>query len=41
MSDLHLWIPESRLYTYPDLMIVPTLLVYAEGRRDTITNPLI
>lgn len=41
MSDLRLWIPESRLYTYPDVMIVSTPLVYAEGRRDTITNPLI
>ena len=41
MSDLRLWIPASRLYTYPDIMIVANPLVYAESRRDTITNPLI
>ncbi|GFZ95119.1 hypothetical protein CYANOKiyG1_06170 [Okeania sp. KiyG1] len=41
MTDLRLWIPESRLYTYPDVMVVAIPLVYAENRRDTITNPLI
>ena len=41
MSDLRLWIPESRLYTYPDIMVVAIALVYSENRRDTITNPLI
>lgn len=41
MSDLRLWIPARRLYSYPDIMVVATPLVYAENRRDTITNPLI
>jgi len=37
---LRLWIPDYRLYTYPDLMVVNTPLVFAENRQDTITNPL-
>jgi Uma2 family endonuclease len=40
MSDLCLWIPDCRLYTYPDVMIVQTPLVFAENRQDTIVNPL-
>ncbi|MGL5941328.1 MAG: Uma2 family endonuclease [Waterburya sp.] len=40
MSDLRLWIPDYRLYTYPDVMIVQTPLIFAENRQDTIVNPL-
>jgi Uma2 family endonuclease len=40
MSDLRLWIPDCRLYTYPDVMIVQTPLIFAENRQDTIVNPL-
>ena len=40
MSDLRLWIPQTRLFTYPDVMIVSGELEYVEGRRDTITNPV-
>lgn len=40
MSDLRLWIPDCRLYTYPDVMVVQTPLVLAENRQDTIINPL-
>ena len=40
MSDLRLWIPNCRLYTYLDVMVVPTPLVFAENRQDTIVNPL-
>jgi Uma2 family endonuclease len=40
MSDLHLWIPDYRLYTYPDVMVVQTPFVFAENRQDTITNPI-
>jgi Uma2 family endonuclease len=40
MSDMRLWIPQKRLYTYPDVMVVSGQLEFAEGRRDTITNPL-
>ncbi|MDJ0903835.1 MAG: Uma2 family endonuclease [Xenococcus sp. MO_188.B8] len=32
MSDLRLWIPSCRLYTYPDVMIVHTPLLFAENR---------
>jgi Uma2 family endonuclease len=40
MSDLRLWIPDCQLYTYPDVMVVQTPLVFAENRQDTIINPL-
>lgn len=40
-SDLRLWIPQARLYTYPDVMVVSGQLQFAESQRDTITNPLI
>lgn len=40
MSDLRLWIPNCRLYTYPDVMVVNTPLDFAENRQDTIVNPL-
>ena len=40
MSDLRLWIPNCRLYTYLDVMVASKPLVFAENREDTITNPL-
>jgi Uma2 family endonuclease len=39
-SDLRLWIPRKNLYTYPDVMVVAGELLFAEGRQDTITNPV-
>ncbi|HEY9885372.1 MAG TPA: Uma2 family endonuclease [Thermosynechococcaceae cyanobacterium] len=39
-SDLRLWIPRKSLYTYPDVMVVAGELAFAEGRKDTITNPV-
>lgn len=41
MSDMRLGIPNYRLYTYPDVMVVASPLEFAENRRDTITNPII
>lgn len=41
MSDLRLWIPDFRLYTYPDVMVVQTPLIFAENRQDTIVNPIL
>lgn len=41
MSDLRLSIPTKNIYTYPDVMVTTTPVVYVEGRRDTITNPQI
>lgn len=40
ISDLRLWIPDYRLYTYPDVMVVNSPIIFAEDRTDTITNPL-
>jgi Uma2 family endonuclease len=39
-TDQRLWIPHRRIHTYPDVMVVQTPLVFAEGRNDTITNPV-
>jgi Uma2 family endonuclease len=41
VADQRLWIPQKRVYTYPDIMVVQGELQLQEGRRDTITNPLI
>lgn len=38
-SDMRLWIPQTGLYTYPDVIVVAGALELAEGRKDTITNP--
>ncbi|MBD2773831.1 Uma2 family endonuclease [Iningainema tapete] len=40
MNDMRLWIPKTRLYTYPDVMVVAGKLELAPGRKDTITNPV-
>lgn len=40
ITDQRLWIPEKRIHTYPDVMVVQGDLQLKEGRRDTITNPL-
>lgn len=36
---MRLGIPQQQLYTYPDLIVVSGQLQFAEGRKDTITNP--
>jgi Uma2 family endonuclease len=41
VADQRLWIPQKRIYTYPDVMVVQGELQLQEGRRDTITNPLL
>ncbi|HAG84219.1 MAG TPA: hypothetical protein DCL61_24445 [Cyanobacteria bacterium UBA12227] len=41
VTDQRLWIPRKRIHTYPDVMVVQGELQLQEGRRDTITNPLI
>lgn len=41
VTDQRLWIPKKRIHTYPDVMVVQGELVFQQGRRDTITNPLI
>ncbi len=39
-ADLRLWIPQRRIYTYPDIMAVGGDLQFQEGRKDAITNPV-
>lgn len=39
--DQRVWIPEKRIYTYPDVMVVQGELQLQEGRKDTIINPLL
>lgn len=41
VTHQRLWIPRKRIHTYPDVMVVQGELQLQEGRRDTITNPLI
>ncbi|HIK06739.1 MAG TPA: Uma2 family endonuclease [Trichormus sp. M33_DOE_039] len=35
-----LWIPQKRMYVYPDVMAIAGKLEFAEGRRDTLINPV-
>jgi Uma2 family endonuclease len=39
ISDVRLWIPEYRIYTYPDVMVVVGKPEYFNQHQDTITNP--
>jgi Uma2 family endonuclease len=39
MGDVRLWIPEKRIFTYPDLMLIHEEPIYYENRQDTILNP--
>lgn len=39
MSDLRLWVPQYRQYTYPDVMVIQGEPVFQEQRKDTVTNP--
>jgi Uma2 family endonuclease len=39
MSDVRLWIPPNRQYTYPDVMLIQGEPIYLENTTSTITNP--
>ena len=39
IGDVRLWIPERRIYTYPDVMVIADGVEYYEGRKDTVLNP--
>ncbi len=41
INDVRLWIPERRIYTYPDVMVVEGEPEYVNDRTDMITNPKI
>ncbi|MGM3307703.1 Uma2 family endonuclease [Anabaena sp. WFMT] len=40
ITDQRLWIPDKQIHTYPDVMIVKNPLIYEEGRKDTLVNPV-
>jgi Uma2 family endonuclease len=40
IADQRLWIPEKKLYTYPDVMIIERPIQLQIGRKDTVTNPI-
>ncbi|MEG4530004.1 Uma2 family endonuclease [Microcoleus sp. D2_18a_D3] len=39
MSDVRLWMMKKRIYTYPDVMVVPGKPEYFNNRQDTVMNP--
>lgn len=39
ITDQRLWIPDVKLHTYPDIMVVPRPIELQTGRKDTVTNP--
>ncbi|ARV62741.1 hypothetical protein BZZ01_32535 [Nostocales cyanobacterium HT-58-2] len=41
MGDVRLWIPQKRIYTYPDVMVIAGEPLYWNNRTDTITNPIV
>lgn len=41
VGDVRVWVPEVRLYTYPDVMVIDGQPVYHDNRNDTIINPAI
>ncbi|NEU72267.1 Uma2 family endonuclease [Hassallia byssoidea VB512170] len=40
VTDQRLWIPQKQINTYPDVMVVAGELQFQEGRKDTLTNPI-
>jgi Uma2 family endonuclease len=39
MSDVRLWIPPNRQYTYPDVMLIQGEPIYLENTTATVPNP--
>ncbi|MEA5580513.1 Uma2 family endonuclease [Nodularia harveyana UHCC-0300] len=39
MGDVRLWIPQKRIYTYPDVMILAGEPEFFNNRKDIIVNP--
>ncbi|MBD2777106.1 Uma2 family endonuclease [Iningainema tapete] len=39
MTDVRLWMPKKRIYTYPDVMVVAGEAEYLNNRTDIIVNP--
>jgi Uma2 family endonuclease len=40
-TDLRLWIPRYKRYTYPDVLVIQGTPMLQDNRTDTITNPLL
>jgi Uma2 family endonuclease len=41
IGDVKLWIPSTRLYTYPDVMLIQGVPTYHDKGTITVTNPLL
>lgn len=41
MSDMRLWMPEHKRYTYPDVMVVEGKSVFTDEKQTAITNPFL
>ena len=41
VTDQRLWLPDRRIATYPDVMVMAEPLEYQEGRKDTLVNPIL
>lgn len=41
ITDQRLWIPEAKLYTYPDVIVTPKPPDLQLGRKDTVMNPIL
>ncbi|AFY59551.1 Uma2 family endonuclease [Synechococcus sp. PCC 6312] len=41
ITNQRLWVPEFKVYTYPDVMVIADPVVLQDNRRDTVTNPLL
>lgn len=41
ITDMRLLVKPNGLYTYPDVMVVCGQLEFAQGRDDTLTNPVV
>jgi Uma2 family endonuclease len=40
-ADQRLWIPDARIFTYPDVMMMAQPLQFHENRKDTLVNLLL
>jgi len=40
INDVRLWIPQTRRYVYPDIMVIQGEPVYHENNKTIVTNPL-
>lgn len=41
ISDVRLWIPRYRQYTYPDVMVIKGEPIYTDRGTTTVTNPIL